>query len=188
NKETKRKLDLQRRLDSGEADWQIKYTEKDKEMQAMQLRHTTSLQTLQDQHRCLLKENDSQIATLTHQVEDLTIKWNACERDRQMVRDQHAVLEAQTQKRILSHQLSQLTVQQKEMEQIAALFQSTELKKPLKVTFRAAALAVFAANRLRHASGRQYGRNEALGLVFPQQIGVVKLLSMSSVEYSTEVQ
>ncbi|ETV65235.1 hypothetical protein H257_17957 [Aphanomyces astaci] len=212
NKETKRKLDLQRRLDSGEADWQIKYTEKDKEMQAMQLRHTTSLQTLQDQHRCLLKENDSQIATLTHQVEDLTVKWNACERDRQMVRDQHAVLEAQaplyagiahmfvvcvrpmvlqiselqTQKRILSHQLGQLTVQQKEMEQIAALFQSTELKKPLKVTFRAAALAVFAANRLRHASGRQYGRNEALGLVFPQQIGVVKLLSMSSVEYSTE--
>ncbi|RHY22291.1 hypothetical protein DYB32_009541, partial [Aphanomyces invadans] len=211
NKETKRKLELQRRLDAGDAEWQKKCAEKDTEMQAMQLRHTSSLQTLQDQHRCLVKENDTQIATLTHQVEDLTVKWNACEHDRQILRDQYAILEAQaplytgiahmfavcvrpmvlqiselqTQKRILTHQLGQMYAQQKEMDQIAALFHSTELKKPLKVTFRAAALAVFASNRLRNTS-RQYGRNEALGLVFPQQIGVVKLLPLSSVQYTTQ--
>ncbi|KAF0693092.1 Aste57867_15898 [Aphanomyces stellatus] len=211
NKETKRKLELQRRLDTGEADWARKYSEKDTEMQATQLRHTTSLQTLQDQHRCLLKENDTQITTLTRQVEDLTVKWNACERDRQLLRDQFGILEGQAplytgiaqlfvvcvrpmvlqiselqiQKRILSHQLSQLYIQQKEMEQIAALFSTTELHKPLKVTFRAAALAVFAANRFRNTS-KQYGRNEALGLVFPQQIGVVKLLPLSTVECSPQ--
>ncbi|KAH9114045.1 hypothetical protein AeMF1_011843 [Aphanomyces euteiches] len=211
NKETKRKLELQRRLDLNETESQKKCSEKETELQAIQLRHATSLQTLQEQHRVLLRENDTQIAALTRQVEDLTMKWNASEHDRQILKDQNSILESQAplytgiahlfivcvrpmvlqiselqiQKRILSHQINQLQGQQKEMEQIAALFHNIEGEKAPRVTFRAAALAVFASNRFRNMS-RQYGRNEALGLVFPQQIGVIKLLPMSSIQYSSK--
>ncbi|OQR90190.1 hypothetical protein ACHHYP_05720 [Achlya hypogyna] len=205
NKEAKKKLEAMRKLDVTEAEWARKLHEKDIEMQATQLRHTNSMLSLQEQHACLLKETDGQLTNITRQFEEATEKWTTAEQRRVHLEEVVAGLEASTpvhiglahmfvvcvrpmvlqiselqmQKRILTQQLGLLTNQHKELEAIASLFQSTQVKRCLLLRFRAAAIAVFAVNRLRLMT-RQYGRNEALGMVFPQQIGVVKVLPMVS--------
>ncbi|OQS06611.1 hypothetical protein THRCLA_01346 [Thraustotheca clavata] len=205
NKESKKKLDMMKKLDAAEHEYQRKIHEKEIEMQACQLRHTNSMQALQEQHQCLLKENDTQIALQSRHVEELTEKWTRSEHERihfkQLVDGLEAdtpiymgifqlfivclrpmvlqISELQMQKRILTHQVNHLAAQRKEIEDIASLFQPSQVKRPLLLIFRAAALAVIACNRLRQTN-KQYGRNEALGMVFPQQIGVVKLLPMTS--------
>ncbi|KDO30412.1 hypothetical protein SPRG_19635 [Saprolegnia parasitica CBS 223.65] len=206
NKEVKKKLEAVRKLDLTETEMQRKLHEKDVEMQACQLRHTNSMQSLQEQHACLLRENDGQITALTRQFTEATERWTHAEASRHHLEQQLSQLEAdapvylsiahlfivsvrpmvlqiaelQMQKRILSHHMRLLENQHKEIEAIASLFQSTTPVRSLLVRFRAAALAVFACNRFRQTASHSYGRNEALGMVFPQQIGVVKLLALPS--------